>query len=265
MGWRATAIRSFPDTNGRVRRILAELPDSTDVMLPAACYTDPDFCTFEQRAVFARIRLCVGRVEQVAEPGDCLQASPAGEPIVIVRDETGQVRAFSAVCQRRGAILSCESGHRHLRCPLHFWSYELSGGLVGAPRTSAAELRDLRQTVRLPEVRLELGFGFILVNLDGQTPPLAPSVAKVEPFWAGHQAADLVAVPPEPADTPLPWNWKVHVENFTAAYHPEFVHRGTHDFGPNVHPAARVRFTPMQAGDNAILRTVPLCCNRTAA
>ncbi len=105
---------------------------------------------------------------------------------------------------------------------------------------------------------MELWHGFIFVNLDGRAPDLASSLAKVEPFWAGYEAADLVAIPPKMADTPLPWNWKVHVENFTDAYHPEFVHRGTHDFAPSVHPEGGVRFTPMQPGDNAILRTVPL-------
>jgi phenylpropionate dioxygenase-like ring-hydroxylating dioxygenase large terminal subunit len=65
-------------------------------------------------------------------------------------------------------------------------------------------------------------------------------------------------VPPVPADTVLPWNWKLHFENFTDAYHPEFVHRGTHDFAPSVHADGGVEFTPMQPGDNAIVRTVPL-------
>ena len=105
-------------------------------------------------------------------------------------------------------------------------------------------------------MRIELWHGFIFVNLDGEAPPLAPSLAKVEPFWEGYQ--DLVAIPPKLADTPLPWNWKIHVENFTDAYHPEFVHRGTHDFAPSVHADGGVGFTPMADGDNAIVRTVPL-------
>ena len=41
-------------------------------MLPAGCYTAPEFFAFEQAEVFSRSWICVGRVEQVAEPGDCL-------------------------------------------------------------------------------------------------------------------------------------------------------------------------------------------------
>jgi phenylpropionate dioxygenase-like ring-hydroxylating dioxygenase large terminal subunit len=65
-------------------------------------------------------------------------------------------------------------------------------------------------------------------------------------------------VPPVPAEQVLPWNWKLHFENFTDAYHPEFVHRGTHDFAPSNHADGGVRFTPMSDTDNAILRTVPM-------
>ena len=65
-------------------------------------------------------------------------------------------------------------------------------------------------------------------------------------------------MPPVESDKPQPWNWKVHFENFTDAYHPEYVHRGTHDFAPSVLDGDGVRFTDMKPGDNAIVRSVPL-------
>ncbi len=67
-------------------------------------------------------------------------------------------------------------------------------------------------------------------------------------YWAGYEDADLVCVPPAPPDKALPWNWKLHVENFTDAYHPEFVHKGTHDFAPSVGLDGGVKFTPMARG-----------------
>ena len=122
----------------------------------------------------------------------------------------------------------------------------------------AARLKELRDTVRLPVLRLELWHGFIFVNLDPDAAPLAPSLAKLEPLWAGYEATGLKALPPAMSDTPLPWNWKVQVENFTDAYHPEFVHIGTHDFAPSVGLGDGVRFTDMAPGDNAIVRSVPM-------
>ena len=228
-------------------------------MLPAGCYTAPEFFAFEQAEVFSRTWICVGRVEQVAQPGDCLAAEVAGEPVLVTRAEDGTIRALSAICQHRGEIIPCPEKGRALRCPLHFWTYDFEGRLVGAPRMGDAEATlQLRKAVRLPVLRLEIWHGFIFINLDQQAAPLAPTLAKLEPLWAGYEATGLKALPPVMSDTPLPWNWKVQVENFTDAYHPEFVHIGTHDFAPSIMAGDGVRFTDMKPDDNAIVRSVPL-------
>jgi phenylpropionate dioxygenase-like ring-hydroxylating dioxygenase large terminal subunit len=228
-------------------------------MLPRECYTSTEFFEFEREAVFARSWVCVGRVEQIASPGDYLAPAVAGEPLLVARAQDGSIHAMSAVCRHRGEVLTCTPGNvPAFRCPLHFWSYDLSGRLIGAPRVAGAELAELRKTQRLPQVRHEIWHGFIFVNLDAHAAPLAPSLAKLEPCWENYPEAEMAAVPPVPMDQPMPWNWKVHLENFTDAYHPEFVHRGTHDFAPANHPDGGVEFTPMADADNAILRSVPL-------
>ncbi len=229
-------------------------------MIPAGCYTAPEFFDFEQAEVFARTWICVGRVEQVDNPGDCFATEVAGEPVLVTRASGGAIRALSAICQHRGEIIPCpEKGQTTLRCPLHFWTYDFEGRLAGAPRMGDAEaVRQLRQAIKLPQLRLELWHGFIFVNLDPDAAPLGPSLAKLEPLWAGYEATGLKALPPKMSDTPLPWNWKVQVENFTDAYHPEFVHIGTHDFAPSVMEGDGVRFTEMKPGDNAIVRSVPM-------
>ena len=228
-------------------------------MLPPGYYTSPEFFAFEREAVFAKGWVCVGRTDQLAEPGTAFSFSAAGEPLIVARSGAGDIRALGAVCQHRGHVLSC-GGDRPkglLRCPLHFWTYDLDGRLVGAPRMGD-QLAQLRDTVRLPTLRSEIWHGFIFVNLSGDAPPLAPSLAKVEACWANYPEADMVTLPPVQATTPLPWNWKVQLENFTDAYHPEFVHTGTHDFAPSVLEGEGVEFTDMADGDNAILRSVPM-------
>lgn len=229
-------------------------------MLPRECYTLGAFYEFEREAVFARSWTCVGRVEQIPRPGDCLSAQVADEPLVVVRGHDGGIRALSAVCQHRGEVIPCAGGNvRGFRCPMHGWSYDIEGRLVAAPRMGdKAKLLSLKASVRLPSVRCEQWHGFLFVNLDPEAAPLADGLAKVEPFWRNYDKADLVGVPPVPSGKVLPWNWKLHFENFTDAYHPEFVHRGTHDFAPSVHPEGGVRFFDMGPGDQAIIRTVPL-------
>lgn len=234
--------------------------DGTASALPSECYTSAEFFEFERTRVFARSWICVGRDAQIPKPGDYLAARVAGEPLLIVRGDDGAVRAMSAVCRHRGQVLTATSGStERFRCPLHFWTYDLAGKLLGAPHMGGPEdLACLRKIMQLQQMRMELWHGFIFVNLDPDAAALAPSLAKIEPFWDGYREAGLVTVPPVRADKPLPWNWKIHVENFTDAYHPGFVHRGTHDIAPSIHADGGVKFTPMKPGDNAIARTVPL-------
>jgi phenylpropionate dioxygenase-like ring-hydroxylating dioxygenase large terminal subunit len=246
----ATILDALPPYDGN---------EAAAPMLPRQCYTSAEFFAFERDAVFARHWVCVGRADQLAEPNACFAASVAGEPLIVARGADGHIRAMGAVCQHRGHVLSCagEQPQGLIRCPLHYWTYDLDGRLVGAPHMGDALTR-LRDTVRLPRVRTELWHGFIFVNLDSKAPPLAPSLTKVEQCWDGYPEAEMVTVPPVQATTPLPWNWKIQLENFTDAYHPEFVHTGTHDFAPSVHPEGGVEFTPMTDGDNAIVRSVPM-------
>jgi phenylpropionate dioxygenase-like ring-hydroxylating dioxygenase large terminal subunit len=246
---------------GVVGEILDRLPDWSDAsagLMPPECYTSPEFFEFERTEVFSRSWICVGRIEQVKTTGDCISANVAGEPILVARTNSGDLRAMAAICRHRGQIIPCTQNQKTFRCPLHAWTYDLEGKLIGAPRMSKTEIVELRKSEWLQPLRLELWHGFIFVNLDRHAAPLAPSLAKVEPFWAGYENADLVGVPPRMADTPVPWNWKVQLENFTDAYHTEFVHRGTHDFAPSVTKDGGVVFTEMMPGDNAIIRTVPM-------
>src|SRR5258705_3279659 len=120
-------------------------------MLPAGCYTAPEFFAFEQAEVFSRSWICFDRIEQLAEPGDCLATEVAGEPVLVVRGEAGTIRALGAICQHRGEIIPCPEKGKAIRCPLHFWTYDLEGRLAGAPRMGDAEaVRRLRPTARLP-------------------------------------------------------------------------------------------------------------------
>ena len=67
--------------------------------LPPWCYTSPEFYETEVRGIFLKEWLGVGRVDEIAQPGDYLCASIVGEPIVVLRDKDGAVRAFSRACR----------------------------------------------------------------------------------------------------------------------------------------------------------------------
>ena len=90
--------------------LLASFEDSTrDVneacLLPPELYTSPEWFDFERRAIFGHSWLCVGRENQIPEPGDWFAFELVDEPLLVVRDKRGEVRVLSAVCRHRGICL----------------------------------------------------------------------------------------------------------------------------------------------------------------
>ena len=164
---------------------------------------------------------------------------------------------MSALCRHRGHALAenCQGNKRRFVCPYHHWSYTLTGDLVGAPRMEdAIEVKRLREELQLPLIRTEIWNGFIFVNFDQDAKPLAPSLAKLEPYLAGYDLDNMVTIPPKFDANPVPWNWKILLENYIEPYHTEYVHPGIHDFAPST----GVEFSGWNGDDdNVIVRYVP--------
>jgi len=70
-------------------------------------------------------------------------ADVAGEPIIVVRDKQGELRAFSNVCRHRAGPIALGSGCQNvLRCQYHGWTYTLDGRLIGTPDVEGVEFFD---------------------------------------------------------------------------------------------------------------------------
>ena len=103
--------------------------------LPAAFYRDPSLYEAERRRVFARSWQLIGHEAQLEETGAWLAVSIAGYPLVVVRGEEGNIRAFHNVCRHRAGPLAPEGQGRCegvLVCRYHGWRYALDGRLAGA-------------------------------------------------------------------------------------------------------------------------------------
>jgi phenylpropionate dioxygenase-like ring-hydroxylating dioxygenase large terminal subunit len=236
-----------------VRRILADFQDSTGPLEtaltpPPEIYTSDEFWNWEREAVFAREWNCVGREDEIPNPGDFFTVDVAGEPVIVTRNHEGEIRAMSAVCRHRAACVTAPAtrpiddlqsplGHdvgnvRSFKCPYHWWVYDLDGRLIGAPEMNRTEGFSLGD-VRLPPFRVERWQGFIFVNLDPDAEPLGPQLTPIDAIARTYQIGELVSVAPdEMAD--VPFNWKVMTENFLDAYHASRLHAGLHDFAPSI-------------------------------
>lgn len=202
------------------------LPLEEASLLPLNCYSDPEFYRFEADQLFMRSWLPVGRIDQVALPGQYFTRELFGEPIVVVRGEQG-LSALSNVCRHRGRVIMEGAGQtekQHMTCPYHAWRYDLQGQLTHAPHMERSRGFKCKDS-HLPELALEVWQGFIFVNFDRNAEPLGPSLAPLDKVLEGYNLSQMGCVDFERYTGN--WNWKSTLDNFTEAYHQPLVHSRT--------------------------------------
>lgn len=210
--------------------------------MPASYYADPDILALEKEHLFAKEWICIGRVEEIAAPGDSMAFTLCEQPLVAVRGEDMKIRVFSNVCRHRGAILvEGKSKGKRIVCPYHHWSYDLDGKLAGAPRMEVHASFD-KASCKLPEYAVEEWCGFLFTTLAENPEPLAP---RLEPLKAriGNYHMEEMKVR-HLADEIWHTNWKCLIENFMEAYHLSPLHKTT------LHPVNPTRLcTHFPAGE----------------
>ena len=82
---------------GKIRRPITEARH-----VPGAFYYSAETYELEKRNIFMKDWLCVARVEELEKPGDYMAVRIMGEPAIVVRDDEGELRAFSNTCAHRG-------------------------------------------------------------------------------------------------------------------------------------------------------------------
>ena len=126
----------------------------------------------------------VGLSSQLPEAGDYRSIDIDGEPLVVLRNGDGELRALSRVCRHRGFDMLegtgpaggdlCGSTGRvkRISCPYHAWTYNLDGQLIGAPVSDGIPDFD-KGCVSLPRFDVAEADGVVFVCLDAPAPDLA--------------------------------------------------------------------------------------------
>ncbi|MEM5437690.1 SRPBCC family protein [Paraburkholderia diazotrophica] len=218
-----------PTTNGLdVVRNLREncaRPFEDAHSMPPAVYTSEAFLALERRDVFRSEWLCMGRASALANHGDYLTGTIDDQPIFVLRDVNGELRAFSNVCLHRMSVLLEGRGNvRRIVCPYHAWNYTLDGALAGAPLMDR-QAGFCKEQYRLPAVRCETWQGWIYVTLNADAPPVNAHLAGLTKLIEPYGMGDYV----ETFHEEHVWNtnWKILAENFMESYHLPMLHRAT--------------------------------------
>ncbi len=170
--------------------------------LASRFYTDPAILAIERARIFHRTWQLVGTLSHacgevngvartIADPESYFTAEVAGEPIIVVRDKEGILRAFSNVCRHRAGPIALGSGCKNvLRCQYHGWTYTLDGKLIGTPDVEGVEFFD-RSTMGMVPLRVETWERFIFVNFAAAAPALDEFLGQIPRQAVGFEFAGL--------------------------------------------------------------------------
>jgi methanesulfonate monooxygenase large subunit len=202
-------------------------------------YIDPKVFDLERERLFLRVWNFVCHESEVREPGDFLTTTVAGQPIVVARTKSGEVRAFFNTCRHRAAqVVRAESGNAAaFTCFYHLWTYDLDGNLTGVPEANSYATSYCpggldRAAMSLVRIRAESMHGLVFVCFDDAMPSLAD-------FLGADFAAEFAA----PLGSPdvrvkrdwaklLRANWKMEPENSRDGYHATLLHKRLRGVSP---------------------------------
>jgi choline monooxygenase len=187
--------------------------------LPISWYFDSAIYAQEQSRLFAAGPNYVGHTLMVPEANDyrVLEATSGAWALV---NQNGETRCISNICRHRQAVMLDGAGKLpsgNIVCPLHRWTYDGAGKLLGAPHFAA------QPCLHLPQKPLKNWHGLLFnTELD-----IAGDLAKIACAprlnFADH-VLDKVEV------TEYNFNWKTFIEVYLEDYHVGPFHPGLGKF-----------------------------------
>jgi len=219
--------------------------------LPAAWYTDATLFDVERARIFRRSWQFAGYAEQLAERGAYFTTRVGDTPLVLTRDQSGEIHAFVNICRHRGSELvltECGRGQT-LQCHYHAWTYNLDGSLRAAP--GAKDEPDFApEQYGLIAIPVELWGPLIFVHLARHDAPPLASVLGELPQLTAASGAQLDALHRRARHTcDVAANWKVVVDNYLECYHCPVAHKGFSSLiDTNTYAITEYEWCSVQAG-----------------
>jgi choline monooxygenase len=190
--------------------------------LPSFVYTQSEWNDIDRDQVLSSRWQYAGDVHRLQQAGDVRVLNLLDQPILVVKDQQHQIRAFYNVCKHRGGPIATEDQYcKFLQCRYHGWTYTLEGQLRGVPKFKYTELFD-KKDFGLTEIPVQLWEGLIFVCLGEQADTLENMVKgisdQIKPleltdFRFHHRVTYTIAC-----------NWKVYADNYLEGYHVPHVH-----------------------------------------
>ncbi len=193
--------------------------------MPARFYRDAGVYEMEKEAIFYNTWHYAGHLSQVREAGQYITTRIHEQDVIIIRDSSGELRAFYNVCQHRGHELLTGQGKTNLIvCPYHAWAYDLDGSLKKA-RNSENVTGFNKCEFALKPVRVEVFCTMVFINLDSGAVSLKEQTGSLEDEIRKYcPKIDTLTLARRDTWT-VASNWKALVDNYLECYHCDPAHR----------------------------------------
>lgn len=201
-------------------------------MAARSIYTDPALFELELRYLFEGGWIYAAHTSQIPKTNDYFTTYAGRQPIVLTRDDRGEIRGFLNVCAHRGArVCRQRKGNSAVHtCGFHGWSYNVRGELINVTdqeRGAYPQGFDRTKLGLIPVARVEEYRGFIWISLNPDVPPLKEYLGGARLFIDllvdQSPTGEMEVLRGETSFT-YRGNWKLTAENGLDGYHGMAVH-----------------------------------------
>ena len=205
------------------QQLRAVVPDKDRSLgIPPACYADDALLLLEREAAFRKGWIGLGRADRWPQCGDYSALDIAGEPVIVLRNASAELKAFANSCRHRGSrIVDGDGNCGKLKCPFHWWTYDLDGRLKVFSRMENAQDFDAAD-YGLVEFVVAQRYGFAWLSFAESPPEIDDWLGDFDDL---HRPWDLdrwrsTRIRQFDVDC----NWKTFIEVFNEYYHLPMVH-----------------------------------------
>jgi choline monooxygenase len=190
----------------------------SNAQLPVNVYFDDHLLRQEIQQLFQSGPRYVGHELMVPEAGDYATLPWENDGRMLVRSQQG-IELLSNVCRHRQARMFNGRGNtNNIVCPLHRWTYDLKGELIGAPHFADTPCLNLSKT------SLQSWNGLLFEDNGVKVRDMLANLGVAKDLDFSGYMFDHVEV------HECDYNWKTFIEVYLEDYHVEPFHPGLGSF-----------------------------------